>query len=362
MRIAGPQTGIHTEGTGFPTGLHPQARRVLAFTNAATAPLPGTQPASEKNNFERAEEARRAHVAASAVLVGPLTAVASSRNLSVSRRDGTGVPVRISVPSNPSPGVLVYLHGGGWVIGTLETFDGICRSLANRTGMTVVAVDYRLAPEHPHPAAIDDTDLVLKWIANGGGGDVAKAGPLVLAGDSAGGNLTASICLRARDNESSRIDAQVLIYPITDATMSTPSMKQFGKGLYLTAEAMQWYWDCYLGKQATTKHEASVLHRNLEGLPPTLVLTAEFDPLRDEGEAFASRMIEAGNTVRLKRFNGMIHGFFRFSGLMDAAEEATDLIGEFLDSLELTRRSPESPTGNESSDDRTGKGEKHDVQ
>lgn len=336
MRIAGPQTGIQTEGAGFPTDLHPQARRVLEFTNAATASLPGAQPASETNNVERAKEARRAHVAASAVLVGPLTAVASSRNLRVSRRDGTGVPVRISVPRNPSPGVLVYLHGGGWVIGTLETFDGVCRSLANRTGMTVVAVDYRLAPEHPHPAAIEDIELVLQWLANGEAVDVAKAGPLVLAGDSAGGNLTATTCLRARDTGSPRIDAQVLVYPITDATMSTPSMKQFGKGLYLTAEAMQWYWDCYIGKQVTTEHEASVLHRSLDGLPPTLVLTAEFDPLRDEGEAFASRMIEAGTTVRLKRFNGMIHGFFRFSGLMDAAEEATDLIGDFLDALEFT--------------------------
>ncbi|WP_248761381.1 alpha/beta hydrolase [Pseudarthrobacter sp. SSS035] len=351
MSITGPQTANHTEDAGFPAGLHPQARRVLEFTNAATVPVPRTQPPSEKNNFERAQEARRAHVAASAVLVGPLVPVASSRKLRVSRQDGTGVPVRISVPRNPSPGVLVYLHGGGWVIGTLKTFDGVCRSLANRTGMTVVAVDYRLAPEHPHPAAIDDTELALKWIANGGAGDLAKAGPLVLAGDSAGGNLTASICLRARDTESPRIDAQVLIYPITDATMSAPSMKQFSKGLYLTAEAMQWYWDCYLQERASAQHDASVLHRNLDGLPPTLVLTAEFDPLRDEGEAFASRLIEAGNTVRFKRFNGMIHGFFRFSGLVDAAEEATNLIGEFLDSLELTRRSAGSPTGNESNDD-----------
>jgi acetyl esterase len=212
--------------------------------------------------------------------------------------------------------------------------------------MTVVAVDYRLAPEHPHPAAIDDTELVLQWIANGGAGDLVKAGPLVVAGDSAGGNLTATICLRGRDNGLTRIDAQVLIYPITDATMSTASMKQFSKGLYLTAEAMQWYWNCYVGEQTSAEHEASVLHRNLGGLPPTLIITAEFDPLRDEGEAFASRMIDAGNTVRLKRFDGMIHGFFRFSGLMDAAEEATDLIGEFLDSLELTRRSAGPPTGN----------------
>jgi acetyl esterase len=346
MSITDPQAVNYGEGVGSLPDLHPQARRVLEFTNTASAPLPRTQPASENNNFERAEEARRAHIAASAVLVGPLRPVAISRNLTISRQDGAGVPVRISVPKNPSPGALVYLHGGGWVIGTLETFDGVCRSLANRTGMTVVAVDYRLAPEHPHPAAIDDTELVLQWIANGGAGDLVKAGPLVVAGDSAGGNLTATICLRGRDNGLTRIDAQVLIYPITDATMSTASMKQFSKGLYLTAEAMQWYWNCYVGEQTSAEHEASVLHRNLGGLPPTLIITAEFDPLRDEGEAFASRMIDAGNTVRLKRFDGMIHGFFRFSGLMDAAEEATDLIGEFLDSLELTRRSAGPPTGN----------------
>jgi acetyl esterase len=246
-------------------------------------------------------------------------------------KDHPDVPVRVSVPENPLPGALVYLHGGGWVIGTLDTFDGVCRMLANHTRLTVVAVDYRLAPEHPYPAAIEDAESVLRWVASGGAGELAQSGPLVVAGDSAGGNLAASLCLRARDGGLPRISAQVLVYPITDATMSAESMQRFGTGLYLTADAMQWYWECYLqGSRAGAEHHASVLHEPLADLPPALVITAEFDPLRDEGEAFAARLEEAGNAVTLRRFDGMIHGFFRFTGIMDAAKEAADLVGEFL--------------------------------
>jgi acetyl esterase len=336
----------HAGDAAYPTGLHPQARRVLEVLSTQAAPtLEDVASAEDANCFHRAEAARRTHVASSAVLVGPPVPIASSIQHRVpGANDGPDVTVRISVPENPKPGTLVYLHGGGWVIGTLDTFDGVCRSLANCTGMTVVAVDYRLAPEHPYPAAIEDSELILHWIAKGGAGDLAKAGPLVLAGDSAGANLAATISIRARSEDLPHINAQVLVYPITDATMSTESMKLYGTGLYLTAGAMQWYWECYLKeRRVSQEHHASVLHEPLTGLPPTLVITAEFDPLRDEGEAFAARLSEAGNEVILRRFDGMIHGFFRFAGLVDAAREATEIIGEFIahqHSPEPSRRQP----------------------
>ncbi|MCG2624420.1 alpha/beta hydrolase [Arthrobacter sp. I2-34] len=302
---------------------------MLALTGAGAGTA---DPARQDHGETAVAAARRAHIEMSPMLVGQLPHVASSISL---HAPGTNnypdVPVRVSVPENPLPGALVYLHGGGWVIGTLDTFDGVCRMLANHTRLTVVAVDYRLAPEHPYPAAIEDAESVLRWVASGGAGELAQSGPLVVAGDSAGGNLAASLCLRARDGSLPRISAQVLVYPITDATMSAESMQRFGTGLYLTADAMQWYWECYLqGSRAGAEHPASVLHEPLADLPPALVITAEFDPLRDEGEAFAARLEEAGNAVTLRRFDGMIHGFFRFTGIIDAAQEAADLVGEFL--------------------------------
>lgn len=332
MAITGSHPVVGPDDGGLPRGLHREARRVLEMMNRPVDTATHRTGPTDSADWHRAEVERRAHVASSPALVGPVVSVASSRQLSVAGTDShPGVPVRISVPVNPQPGALVYLHGGGWVIGTLDTFDNVCRSLANRTRMTVVAVDYRLAPEHPYPAALEDIESVLHWIGRGGAGEFAQTGPLVVAGDSAGGNLAASIGLRARGRNGRSIDALVLIYPITDATMSTESMNEFGDGLYLTADAMQWYWRCYLqDRMASRDHRASVLHEPLNGLPPTLVITAEFDPLRDEGEAFAARLAVAGNSVALRRFDGMIHGFFRFTGLIDAAAEATDVIGEFL--------------------------------
>ncbi|MGV9254371.1 alpha/beta hydrolase [Streptomyces sp. NPDC003697] len=243
-----------------------------------------------------------------------------------------GVPVRVYVPAGARPGALLYFHGGGWVIGTLDTYDGVARSLANRCGMAVVAVDYRLAPEHPYPAALDDCLAVAMAIEAGALGPTLSPGPLVVAGDSAGGNLAAALAIRARDRHGPRVDAQVLVYPITDATMSCASYRESGEGFFLTAAEMAWYWEMYLGeRRGTVDPGFSPLHADvLAGLPPALVITAEYDPLRDEGEAYARRLADAGVEVRLRRFDGLIHGFFRATAVFDGAQEALDEVAEFV--------------------------------
>jgi acetyl esterase len=244
------------------------------------------------------------------------------------------LPVRIYVPHDKtSPGTMLYFHGGGWMVGTLETFDAACRALANRCGMPVVSVDYRLAPEHQYPAAVQDCLDVATWVGSGMAGPLLAAAPLVLAGESAGANLAAVLALRARDLANVHVAAQVLAYPITDATMNSASYREFGAGYYLTAADMEWYWRMYLGdRYGGVDHGFSPLHApDLAGLPPAFVATAEYDPLRDEGEEYAARLARAGTPVRLYRADGMIHGFLRLTAICaDAAAGTFDAISEFV--------------------------------
>jgi acetyl esterase len=189
-----------------------------------------------------------------------------------------------------------------------------------------------LAPEHPYPAALDDCLAVARWVADGGVGGGSAPRHLVVAGDSAGGNLAAALAIRARDGGGPRIDAQVLVYPITDAAMTSGSYSRFGEGFYLTEADMRWYWQLYLGdRSGPVEAGFSPVHaQDLSGLPPALVVTAEYDPLRDEGEAYARRLAEAGTTARLVRFDGAIHGFFRFTAVGDSAVKGHDVVAEFL--------------------------------
>lgn len=306
--------------------LHPQAAEALKLIDSLSTPFSWAADATEA---VKVDIARKAHIAVSPALVGPRAPVAAS--IDVPPESGPGVRVRISVPSPRVPGIIVYLHGGGWVIGTLDTFDGVCRQLALRTEMPVVSVDYRLAPEHPYPAAIDDAEAVVRWVAEGQAPGVPAGSPIFVVGDSAGGNLAASVCLRCRDSGGPQIAGQVLVYPITDVTMGSPSYPAFGEGLYLTEAAMNWYWESYLqARRADGRHDASVLHARLGALPPGLVITAEMDPLRDEGEAYAYRLGESGTSVQIRRFDGMMHGFWRFGGVIDAAGEALDEAATFI--------------------------------
>ena len=227
--------------------------------------------------------------------------------------------------------IVAYFHGGGWVIMGIETHDGICRRLANASGALVVSVEYRLAPEHRFPAALDDCDAATRWLAEHGrdlGGDPTR---MAVAGDSAGGNLAAAVALRAR-TAGPALRAQVLVYPVCDAGCDTESYRKNGEDYLLTADAMAWFWDCYLGPDGdpVDPFAAPLRADDLAGLPAAMVITAEYDPLRDEGEAYARRLEHAGVPVALDRFDGVIHGFLGMEGLVPEADAAMARVGEFL--------------------------------
>jgi acetyl esterase len=223
------------------------------------------------------------------------------------------VPVRVLVPLEPARGVIVYYHGGGWVLGSIDEYDTMARKLAERTSCAVVLVEYRLAPEHRYPTAVDDSYATLEWAAKrlskiAGKEDV----PLIVAGDSAGGNLAAVMALRARDRGGPPIALQVLIYPVTDADFDRPSYVNAENQLLLTRDAMIWFWDHYTPEGSRrSEPDAAPLHAaDVSGLPAAVVLTAEYDVLRDEGEAYTERLSTAGVPVDFKRHAGQMHGFF----------------------------------------------------
>ena len=225
---------------------------------------------------------------------------------------GGVVPLRVLVPLDRPAGVIVWYHGGGWVIGTIDEADTVGRKLAERTSCTVVLVDYRLAPEHRYPVAVDDSYAALEWVGERVEELSRPGAPLFVAGDSAGGNLSAVMALRARDRDGPPIAAQILIYPVTDADFDRPSYTDAANQLLLTTEAMEWFWDHYVPDAARrVEPDASPMRADdLAGLPPAVVLTAEYDVLRDEGEAYAERLEAAGVAVNLQRHEGQTHGFF----------------------------------------------------
>jgi acetyl esterase len=249
------------------------------------------------------------------------------------------LPVRVYRPSSSasrSP-LLVYYHGGGWSLGSLEVVDRPLRRLANATGAVVASVAYRLAPETKFPGPVEDcyaalTDLGAR--AHEWGADAMR---LVVSGDSSGGNLAAAVCLMSRDRGGPRIASQLLIYPVTapSRTAAFASYQENAEGYLLTLDAMMFYWDLYLAdaQDAASAYAAPLIAESLSGLPPALVITAEYDPLRDEGEAYARRLHEAGVEVTAVRYDGFIHGFFWLPGVLDAFQYAVEDI-----SRELTKR------------------------
>jgi len=274
----------------------------------------------------------RAAAAADAEAVGSAEAVAAMQDRTVPGPAGE-IPVRIYVPEGIGPfPVLVYYHGGGWVLGSIGTHDATCREVANAAGCMVVSVEYRLAPEHKYPAAVDDAYTAAQWVlenAESVGGDPRR---VAVGGDSAGGNLAAAVCLMARDRAAVQPSLQVLIYPIVDYNLDTPSYLENAEGYFLTRDTMRWFWQCYLERDEDGFHPyASPLRAEvLTGLPPALIITAEYDPLRDEGEAYAARLRDAGVPVTLTRYDGMIHAFFRRTAQFDKAriamQEAADAL------------------------------------
>lgn len=251
------------------------------------------------------------------------------RELSIPGGDAQPLKLRLYRPSTAQVApVMVYFHGGGWCIGTLETHDNLCRHLARITGMNLVSVDYRLAPEHIFPAALDDAYAATRWVAQHAAELHCDASQLMVAGDSAGGNLAIATSLRAKEDGWNGIRQQLLFYPVCDSRMDAPSHALYGQMPFLTTEAMAAMWHHY--HPATPAHPlASIMqYPDVAGLPPAVLVTAELDILRDEGEAFGQRLEQAGVPVSSIRAQGMLHGFANFSTLVPAVakllEEACD--------------------------------------
>ncbi len=237
-----------------------------------------------------------------------------------------GIPVRVYRPAggDPKP-LIVYYHGGGWVLGSLTTHDGICRGLAAGVDAVVASVDYRLAPEHRFPAAVEDARAALDWAVCHVSSLGADASRLVVAGDSAGGNLAAVMAQAARAHGPA-IAFQLLVYPVTDHEFTSASMEENATGYYLTREMMRWFYGLYLNheREGADPRVSPLRETDLAGLPPAYVMTAEYDPLRDQGDAYAAAMAAAGVTVQARQCPSLFHGFFSLGAQIDAAQVEFD--------------------------------------
>jgi acetyl esterase/lipase len=251
-----------------------------------------------------------ARAATTPVLADPLEPVARREEI-----DAGGVPVRIvwGTAASPAP-VLVYCFGGGWVTGDLDSVEPSCRRLANAARCAVAAVGYRLAPEHPFPDGLDDCFAATSWVAEHAAELGLDARRPAIGGASAGAALAALVCLRARDRGGPALSSQLLVYPMTDYRSRTASLRECGDRYFLDARSVEWFWSLFL-RDPRDADAASPLRHDLSGLPRALVLTAEYDPLRDEGELYAERLRAAGVPVEVERYDGMVHGFFSMSRL-----------------------------------------------
>jgi acetyl esterase len=299
--------------------LDPQIRKVLdEIDKAGAPPVPELTP-----------DQVRANLAASFdKLFGTVDEVHA-----VEDADANGVPVRIYRPveTDEPSAALVYFHGGGFVAGSVEVYDPLTRSLAKRAGCVVVSVDYRLAPEHPYPAAVEDAWTATSWVASNAaklGLDEMKIG---VGGDSAGGTLAAIVARRGRDHGIA-IAAQLLVYPITAHDLNTPSYSLFSDGYLLTRDAMEWYWKQYIGDVDGSENPdiSPAAERDLRRLPRAIIVTAEADVLRDEAEAYAQRLFLATVETEGYRYDGMVHGFLRMTGAVERSDQALDEIAESL--------------------------------
>lgn len=308
--------------------LKPQVQQFLHALAAA-----GRKPPHEGTPAEA-----RASASARCAMIGPGVPVARVEQLSIPTASGA-IEARLFVPDGRLQSLILYFHGGGWVTGALDDCDALSRQIARESRSAVLAVDYRLAPEHPFPTAVDDAYAAFEWGAAHRAGLLGGELPLVLLGDSAGGNLAAVTALRARDWHGPDIALQILVYPITDADFETASYREFAEGPYLARETMKWFWDQYLPDASLRSLVAAAPLRaaRFDGLPPAVVLTAELDPLRDDGEAYAVALKQGGVRVSFHRFEGTVHGFFSMLNVLDDALEAIRLIAGEMDRLFASR-------------------------
>jgi acetyl esterase len=294
-------------------GLHPEFAAMVRESRTQRVDVDAYTPLG----LRRRKAARMASLGA-----GP--EMAEVRDVSISARSHQ-IPGRIYVPRNFLSGVVVYYHGGGWVTGALDDYNVLCRTLAHACGAAVVSIDYRLAPEHPFPAAVDDALAGVRWVVR----NLIEAGPVVLVGDSAGGNLAAVCARELTATGEVNIAMQVLVCPVLDHNFETGSYADYGVGYMLSRADMEWYWRQYVPDPAVRADpRASPLsEQSLNGLPRSLLVLAGFDPLRDEGLEYASRLKDAGVEVEVCVLDDVVHGFFPMVTQLQRADDAVQLIG-----------------------------------
>ena len=302
--------------------IDPQAREVIDYLANLGLPPIDRIPASE---------ARRQYRETRAALRPPAPELAEVRDLEAAGTTGP-IPLRLYRPTAGSLPVFIYFHGGGWVVGDLDTHDVVCRQIASQAHAAVIAVDYRLAPEHRFPAAADDAWSAMTWIAAQAAGLEIDPGRIAVGGDSAGGGLAAVVALMARDSRKLRLALQVLVYPVLDLRAQSESYSTYAEGYLLTRAAMQWYIAQYAPtSDAITDWRASpLLAPWVHGVAPALIVAAELDPLVDEGAAYARRLEGARVPVQYHRLPGMVHGFLTMGGKVDAANDAVETIASAL--------------------------------
>jgi acetyl esterase len=311
----------------MPVTLDPDAAAVFkAFQEAGRPPYESVSPA----------EARELYLKARLVTNPEPPELKSTQALTIPSPAGT-IPARLYTPKTlrKSDGLapaLVFFHGGGWVIGNLDSHDVVCRTLAHEGELIVISVDYRLSPEHKFPAAVDDAIAATAWISSNALALDIDGTRLMVGGDSAGGNLAAVVAIHARDSGGPKLAGQVLIYPGTDFRMTHPSHSEPETSILLTHSVIRWFRDHYLNGPADVDDWRASPARvtRLAGLPPTYLLTAGADPLRDEGNEFATRLKDAGVPVTYRTFPGQFHGFFTMGKLLPQANVAAREIGEWL--------------------------------
>ena len=292
--------------------LDPQAQELLIQMEAS-----GFPPLHELTPTEA-----RDHVNALPLGTGP--EVGKVEDLFIAVPDHS-VPVRVYTPEGPGPfPALVWFHGGGWVVGNVARADGVARHLSHGSGCVVISVDYRLAPDTKFPGPLEDCFAVTRWVAVNAAALNVDPARIAVGGDSAGGNLTAAVTLMARDRGGPEFAFQLLVYPVTDMDFDTQSYLDNAEGYLLTRDTMIWFWDHYLAEQqdGANPYASPLRADDLTGLPPALVITAEYDPLRDEGEAYAEKLTACGVPTELSRYDGMVHGFFEMYGAVDRGVEA----------------------------------------
>jgi len=304
----------------------------MALDEATTAFMTAIAESGVKPMQEMTPEEARAAFAVLRDLYGPGPDVAKTYDVRLPTADGHNFTVRVLIPAAEIRALIVYYHGGGWVVGNIDEYDNLARTLATGLHAAVVNVDYRLAPEHPYPAAADDAWTALTWAASQLAEIAGGTVPLIVMGDSAGGNLSAVVAQKARDAGGPELTAQVLIYPVTDADVDNATYTDPANQLMLTRDGMIWFWDHYAPDVASRANpDASPLRASsVAGLAPAIVLTAEHDVLRDEGETYAERLRGAGVPVVHRRCAGQMHGFFPMINLLPGSADAIAYMTEQL--------------------------------